>query len=94
MSQTGDRSSVLGENTAGKVKIIPINPSFCFPEWHPHDKDRLLRFKLKYRFWTTAPEGTRIVCTYVEIITDDYIEEYINDELIDRRNRTRSVSSL
>src|SRR6185312_2479153 len=59
--------------------------SFAFPEWHPHDKDRLVRFKLKYRFWTTSREGTRIVCTYVEIITDDYIEEYINDQLIDRR---------
>lgn len=76
---------VLGNWQPGKVKIIPVNPSFCFPEWHPHDKDRLLRFKLKYRFWTTAPEGTRIVCTYVEILTDEYIEEYINDELIDRR---------
>ena len=69
----------------GRVRILPINPSFAFPEWHPHDKDRLIRFKLKYRFWTTSPEGTRIVCTYVEIITDEYIEEYINDQLIDRR---------
>lgn len=69
----------------GRVRILPINPSFAFPEWHPHDKDRLIRFKLKYRFWTTSPEGTRIVCTYVEIITDDYIEEYVNDQLIDRR---------
>lgn len=52
---------------------------------HPHDKNRLIRFKLKYRFWGTAPEGTRQVYTYVEILTDDVIEEYINDELIDRR---------
>lgn len=69
----------------GKVRIIPLNASFCFPEWHPHDRSRLLRFKLKYRFWGTAPEGTRQVYTYVEIITDDVIEEYVNDELIDRR---------
>ena len=74
-----------GMQHPGRVRILPINPSFAFPEWHPHDKDRLIRFKLKYRFWTTSPEGTRIVCTYVEIITDDYIEEYVNDQLIDRR---------
>lgn len=74
-----------GNTQQGRVRILPINPSFAFPEWHPHDKDRMIRFKLKYRFWTTSPEGTRIVCTYVEIITDDYIEEYVNDELIDRR---------
>lgn len=74
-----------GEFENGRVRILPINPSFCYPEWHPHDKDRMIRFKLKYRFWSTAPEGTRMVNTYVEILTDQYIEEYVNDELIDRR---------
>lgn len=75
----------LGVMQPGKVRILPINASFCFPEWHPHDRERLIRFKLKYRFWGTAPEGTRQVYTYVEIITDDTIEEYVNDDLIDRR---------
>lgn len=69
----------------GRVVILPINPSFAFPEWHPHAKGRLIRFKLKYRFWGTAAEGTRQVYTYVEIITDDTIQEYVNDELIDER---------
>ena len=78
-------SDETGEIVDGRVRILPLNPSFCFPEWHPHDKDRMIRFRLKYRFWSTAPEGTRMVNTYVEIITDQYIEEYINDELIDRR---------
>jgi hypothetical protein len=45
----------------------------------------LLRFKQKYRFWGTSLEGTRQVFTYTEILTDDVIEEYINDELIDSR---------
>jgi hypothetical protein len=44
-----------------------------------------LRFKQKYRFWGTSLEGTRQVFTYTEILTDDLIEEYINDELIDSR---------
>lgn len=74
-----------GNPHPGRVRILPINASFCFPEWHPHDRERLIRFKLKYRFWGTAPEGTRQVYTYVEIMTDDVIEEYVNDELIDRR---------
>lgn len=79
------QNEATGELEPGRVRILPINPSFCFPEWHPHDKDRMIRFKLKYRFWSTAPEGTRMVNTYVEILTDQYIEEYVNDELIDRR---------
>ena len=69
----------------GRVRILPMNSAFCFPEFHPHDRTRLLRFKQKYRFWGTSLEGTRQVFTYTEILTDDIIEEYINDELIDSR---------
>lgn len=69
----------------GRVRVLPLNPAFCFPEFHPHDRTRLLRFKQKYRFWGTSLEGTRQVFTYTEILTDDVIEEYVNDELIDSR---------
>ena len=74
-----------GKFHPGRVRILPLNSSFCFPEFHPHDRNRLIRFKLKYRFWGTSVEGTRQVYTYTEILTDDMIEEYINDELIDSR---------
>ena len=69
----------------GRVRVLPLNSSFAFPEFHPHDRERLIRFKLKYRFWGTSLEGTRQVYTYTEILTDDMIEEYINDEMIDSR---------
>lgn len=74
-----------GRMHRGRVRILPLNSSYCFPEFHPHDRDRLIRFKLKYRFWGTAPDGTRSVFTYTEISTADVIEEYINDEMIDQR---------
>jgi hypothetical protein len=69
----------------GKIRILPLNPAFCFPEFHPHDRSRLIRFKLKYKFWGTASDGSRMVMTYVELMTEETIEEYINDELIDAR---------
>ncbi|APC46411.1 portal protein [Streptomyces phage BRock] len=69
----------------GRVRILPLNSAFCFPTWHPHDRDRLLEFKLKYRFWGTNTEGTRSVYTYTELIRSDIIREYVNDELIDER---------
>jgi Phage portal protein, SPP1 Gp6-like len=69
----------------GRVRILPLNSAFCFPEWHPHDRKRLIRFKLKYRFWGTTQEGTRQVFTYTELLTEERIEEYVNDELIDVR---------
>ena len=75
----------VGNHHPGRVRILPLNSSFCFPEFHPHDRERLIRFKLKYRFWGTSLEGTRQVFTYTEILTEDMIEEYINDELIDSR---------
>jgi hypothetical protein len=70
----------------GRIRILPLNPAFCFPEFHPHDRTRLIRFKLKYKFFGTASDGTRQVMTYVELMTEDKIEEYINDELIDSRD--------
>ena len=73
----------IGIPISGKIRILPLNPAHCFPEYHPHDRTRLLRFKLKYRFWGTASEGTRQVYTFTEIITDDTVEQYINDELVD-----------
>jgi hypothetical protein len=69
----------------GRIRILPLNPAFCFPEWHPHDRSRMIRFKTKYKFFGTASDGTRQVMTYVELMTEDMIEEYINDELIDSR---------
>lgn len=45
----------------------------------------MLRWKTKYKFWGTSLEGTRAVYTYTEIITDEFIEEYVNDELLDAR---------
>jgi len=75
----------IGRVHPGRVRVLPLNSAFCFPEFHPHDRTRLLRFKQKYRFWGTSLEGTRQVFTYTEILTDDVIEEYINDELIDSR---------
>jgi hypothetical protein len=75
----------VGRFHPGRVRVLPLNSAFCFPEFHPHDRTRLLRFKQKYRFWGTSLEGTRQVFTYTEILTDDIIEEYVNDELIDSR---------
>lgn len=42
-----------------KVRILPLNSAFCFPEWHPHDRNRLIRFKLKYRFWGCVDPETQ-----------------------------------
>lgn len=78
----------------GRVRILVLNSSFCFPEWHPHDKERLLRFKLKYRFWGTSAEGTRQVFTYTELITDEIIEEYINDQLCEGSPRPNPLGKI
>jgi hypothetical protein len=53
-----------GNPHPGRVRLLPLNASFCFPSWHPHDRERLVRFKLKYRFWGDTIEGTRQVHTY------------------------------
>lgn len=72
----------VGNMEPPKIRILPLNAAFCFPEYHPHDMTRLIRFKLKYRFWGTALEGTRQVFSYTELWTEDAMEAFINDELM------------
>jgi hypothetical protein len=74
-----------GMEVPGRIRILPLNPAHCFPEFHPHDRTRFTRFKVKYKFWGTGADGTRQIHTYTELLTDESIEEYINDELIDSR---------
>lgn len=66
-----------------KIRIISLNSAFCFPEYHPHDNTRLIRMKLKYRFWGTALEGTRQVFSYTELWTEDSMQAFINDEMVE-----------
>jgi hypothetical protein len=80
-----------GRRHPGRVRILPINSAHVFPEFHPHDRGRFLRVKIKYRFWGTSPDGARQVFTYTEILTDTNIEEYINDQLISERPNPMGV---
>ncbi|MFD6934654.1 phage portal protein [Streptomyces goshikiensis] len=79
-------TDAAGGSHPGRVRILPLNSAHCFPEYHPHDRDRLIRMKLKYKFWTTGTDGTRQVMSYTEILTDETIEEFLNDDLIDQRS--------
>jgi len=81
-----------GQVHPGRVRILPLNPAFCFPEFHPHDRTRMIRFKLKYKFWGTALDGTRQVLTYTEVLTEQGIQEFINDELI--RNDPNTLGEI
>jgi hypothetical protein len=69
----------------GKVRVLVLNSAHCFPEWYPHDRTRLMRFKQKYRFWGNTPDGARSVFTYTELMTETSIQEYVNDVMINER---------
>ncbi|MFI9271888.1 hypothetical protein ACIGXM_14375 [Kitasatospora sp. NPDC052896] len=34
-------SDPAGNEHPGRVRILPLNAAQCFPEFHPHDRDRL-----------------------------------------------------
>lgn len=72
-----------GGDHPARIRILPLNSAFVFPEYHPHDMTRLIRLKLKYRFWGTALEGTRQVFSYTELWTEDAMQAFINDELME-----------
>lgn len=49
----------MGQVQPGRIRILPLNAAYCFPEWHPHDRNRLIRFKMKYRFWGCVDTATQ-----------------------------------
>ena len=68
----------VGRVHPGKVRILPLNSSFIFPEWHPHDRTRLIRCKIKYRFWACVDTKTEALTRegwkrYDELTTADEI---------------------
>lgn len=67
-----------GEPMPGRIRILPLNPAHCFPEFHPHDRTRFTRFKLKYKFWGCVDSETEILTDngwkrYDEVTTSDYV---------------------
>ncbi|WP_267885123.1 phage portal protein [Streptomyces rimosus] len=80
-----------GRNHPGRVRILPLSSAHVFPEFHPHSRDKLQRVKIKYKFFGTNTDGTRQTYVYTEILTDDRIAEYINDDLVDERDNPLGV---
>lgn len=64
----------IGLQHPGRVRILPLNSSFCFPEWHPHDRTRLLRFKQKYRFWGCVDTATEALTRHGWTTYDKLLE--------------------
>jgi hypothetical protein len=67
-----------GQEQPGRIRILPLNPAHCFPEFHPHDRSRFTRFKLKYKFWGCVDSETEILTDngwkrYDEVTTSDYV---------------------
>lgn len=73
----------IGIPHPGRIRIIPLSPLNCMPEYHPHDRERIIRFKIRYKFFGRNAEGKRTAYTFVEMITDDLIQQFINDEMVD-----------
>lgn len=73
----------IGVPHPGRIRVIPLSPLNCMPEYHPHDRERLIRFKMRYKFYGRALDGKRTAYTFVEILTPRTIEQYINDELVE-----------
>lgn len=73
----------IGIEHPGRIRLIPLSPLNCMPEYHPHDRDRIERFKIRYKFYGRAQDGKRTAYTFVEILTADLIQQFINDELVE-----------
>lgn len=73
----------------GRVRILPLNAAHCFPEFHPHDRNRLLRFKLKYRFWGCVDTKTEALTRTGWKRYDQLVE---GEEILTRDPKTDEIS--
>ena len=68
----------------GRIRVTVLPSYACFPQWHPHDKDRLEKMRIIYPITIYEKEEPKQVW-YREEITKKEIVEYIDDEVVTRR---------
>lgn len=76
----------FNEYEKGKVKIIVVPTGIAFPEYDPHDKDKLVRFTMAYpievekeSFISRKSRVKKVI--YKAVWTKDTVEEWIGTEL-------------
>lgn len=55
----------------GRVRMIILDSSHCFPEWHPHNKDVMTSFRISYMYEVPTLKGQKTRRKYTEILTGD-----------------------
>ena len=66
----------IGREHPGRVRLLPLNSAYCMPEWHPHDRSRMIRCKIKYRFYGCVDDQTQALTregwkSYTDLSTED-----------------------
>ena len=69
----------------GRIRVTLLPSYACFPQWHPHDKDRLEKMRIIYPI-TVYEKGEPKQVWYREEINKSEIVEYIDDEVVARRS--------
>lgn len=71
----------------GRIRLLLLPGHACFPEWNPHDKERMEKIKIIYpiEVEVEGKPGQKKVMWFREEITRNTIKQYLNDELIESR---------
>jgi len=78
----------------GRIRFFVLPSYTVFPTWNAHDKDKLNEVKIIYPITVEERRGTKVnreTKWYREVLTDEYIEEYINDDLVERKENPIGV---
>ena len=78
-----------GNEHPPKIRILPLNSAFAFPEYHPHDMTRLIRLKLKYRFWGCFSMDTEALTRRGWVLPNDL---RLDDEILTIDPETREMA--
>lgn len=70
----------------GRIRITVLPSYTCFPRWSNHDKDRMESMKVIYPINVPDKDGNMKQVWYREEITPNTVVEYLDDEVISRKD--------
>lgn len=83
-----DLDDPFNEYENGRIRVVVVPTGIVFPEYDPHDKDKLVKVTIAYPIQeeeTTFTRRTKLKTVVYKIVwTNEYVEEWKGSELIKR----------
>lgn len=57
----------------GRIRFVILDSSHCFPVYHPHNREQLIKFRIAYQYEVEVGGGKKQRKRYTEVLTRDKV---------------------